>query len=63
MYSIVHFHSCIRLQPLGERDPTQAEQISGFADKPLGFYDTSHVVRSATLHLYLYQVVTAATDN
>ena len=57
------YYCCIRLQPLGERDPTQAEQISGFADKPLGFYDTSHVVRSATLQLYLYQDVPPATDN
>lgn len=29
----------------GERDATQAETISGFAEKPLGFYDTSHIVR------------------
>lgn len=32
----------------GERDATQAETISGFAEKPLGFYDTSHVVRFGT---------------
>lgn len=33
------------LQAMGERDATQAEQISGFAEKPLGFYDTSHIIR------------------
>lgn len=33
------------LQQLGERDATQAETVSGFSDKPLGFYDTSHVIR------------------
>ena len=33
------------LQQLGEREATQAETVGGFGEKPLGFYDTSHVIR------------------
>jgi len=35
---------------------TQAESISGFAEKPLGFYDTSHIVRYTFTGLYILYI-------
>lgn len=37
------------LQARGEREATQGEKVSGFGEKPLGFYDTSHVIRQESV--------------